>query len=172
METDKYYLGVDINEKDYWNLYEYPIEIPIDYYASGVENVKIAWHYYYSGKGPAGRWVIDDVKITGTKDHDKPSLKLLAPKDKEVYLNNNKIGEFNQIILIGDFTIKVDPTDEGVGTSHVDFKVDGTFTHRDNNYPYEWDWITPGFGKKQVTVTAIDYAGYSNTLTFEVLKLF
>jgi len=171
-EEDKYYLGVDINQKDYWNMYDAPIEIPLDYYASGVNNVKIAWHYYYSGIGPAERWMIDDVKITGKKDTTSPLIKLLSPKEKEIYVNNNKIGKSNQIVLIGDFTVKVDPTDDGVGTSYVDFKVDGTLTHQDDKYPYQWDWTTAGFGKKQVTVTAVDYAGYSSSINFDVFKLF
>ena len=173
-DDDKYKIGVSsIIGGDYWNNFDEPILIPIDLvHLEGQKNVKIAWHYFYNGDGPAGRWIIDDVELTGKEDNIEPDIVITKPIENNIYFRNKVITEFDKTIIIGDIKLKADPTDIGVGTDYVEFYVNNNLKHRDYDYPYEWDWTESFFGKCTLKVCVLDKAQNENYVETQLLKLF
>ncbi len=156
---------------DVYNNFDEPIILDLDS-VKAKDLVRIAWHYKYPGNGTADLWIIDNVTITGRYDSIIPEVEIVKPEQNQLYVSDNHQFDIDgKTIIIGSMNVKVDPTDEGTGTSYVEFYIDDTLVHTDEEYPFSWQWRSLGFKSYSLKTIAYDHAGNANEDVIEVIKL-
>ena len=166
-----YMYGVNCGS-DVYNKYDQPIRLELKT-LSGVENSLIAWHYKYDGNGKSDLWAIDDIVIEGNKDEIPPFIEIIKPKEDNIYILDAKvIPMLGKTIIVGPFDVIVDPTDQGTGTSYVEFYKNNQLVHTDFDYPYSWNWDTFSFGTATIRAVAYDYSGNFNDESITLYKIF
>jgi len=166
-----YMYGVNCGS-DVYNHYDQPIVLELKY-LSGVDNGLIAWHYQYDGSGISDLWAIDDIVIEAIKDEISPQIEIIRPKEDNIYILDAKvIPMLGKTIIIGPFDVVVDPTDQGTGTSYVEFYKNDQLVFTDFDFPYSWNWNQISFGRSTIRAVAYDCAGNFNDESITLYKLF
>jgi hypothetical protein len=140
------------------------------FFLTAIDNTSGVSHIFY--KFDSGGWieytvpmVLDtdgihtlkyySIDIAGNTEQEKGPFYFKLDKTPPVIsLSKEKTG-FNQMI----FTAEV--SDSTSGIDRVEFALDGVMQSNDTQSPYEWTWT--GIGDHQVTATAYDMAGNSQS---------
>ena len=157
---------------DVYNNFDESIKLNLNS-LKGKDQIRIGWHYQYPGNGTSDLWIIDNVTIKGRYDSYEPEIEITKPEKQKMYLFDKKQYSIDgTTIIVGSVQVEVDPTDTGTGTKLVKFYKDDKLMFIDEEYPFNWNWDTFGFGLHTIKTIAQDYAGNTNEDTITVFKLF
>jgi len=121
---------------------------------------------YYSVDNAGNK---EAVKNTTIKiDKTKPSVDILMPEEKRLYIFGRKImPTFRMTIVIGKIDVKIDACDNTSGISHVKIFVDDEERANLTSPPYEWKW-GGDIGRKTLKIVAYNGAGLNNSKEMDV----
>jgi len=104
-----------------------------------------------------------------------PHVSITKP-DGGIYFANIKILPWNQVLIIGHITIKVDASHPVAGIDHVEFNIDGTLRAIDSTPPYTYLWKDryplKGQHAHYLQVKAVSTVGTNAWQGFDLTKFF
>jgi hypothetical protein len=106
-------------------------------------------------------------------DEEPPSVRIVKPKEKTLYKNNEETRRtLFATIIIGKINIEVEATDEDSGVDKVEFYA-GDASYIDYNAPYNWSWEEKSILPKirTIQVVAYDKAGNSNISEIKIIRM-
>lgn len=110
----------------------------------------------------------EDTKNATIKiDKTKPSVSILTPEEKKLYIFGRKIlPTFRKTIILGKITVSLNATDN-LYMDYVLILVNGEEMANFTSPPYEWKW-GGAIGNKNLTVEAYDEAGLKGVDSMDV----
>ena len=111
--------------------------------------------------------------VTIKIDKTKPSVSIVTPEEKRIYIFGRSIlRTFKRTIIIGKITVEANATDN-LGIDIVKFYVDEEERGNATSPPYTWKW-GGDFGRRELLVKAFDEAGLyeSDTIDVTIFSLF
>ena len=121
---------------------------------------------YYSVDKAGNKESIKNVTIK--IDKTKPSVSIIMPKEKRLYIFGRDImPTFRMTVIIGKILVKIDAADNVSGISRVKILINGEERANFTNPPYEWKW-GGDIGRRTLKVIAYNGAGLNNSKEMDV----
>jgi hypothetical protein len=152
----------------------------IHYKLNGIDIVTLGDYYYddvdESGSYNLEYWAVDwagneelphNIVPPFGVDMEKPQLEIIEPLSG-IYFFGKKILPSNKLIIIGNFTIKVDAYDNLSGMKHVEFLLNGDSLGYDTEEPYEMNIAVRNIGLTTIKIIAEDNVGWTVEEIFDV----
>jgi hypothetical protein len=105
-----------------------------------------------------------------TVDSEPPSIVILKPLPRHLYLFDRFTMGFPGLLAIGHITFKVNASDTFTEIQKVVFSLDNVSLSVDITSPYEWTWSAKARFKHTVTISVYDNAGNTNTQDINIWK--
>jgi len=121
---------------------------------------------YYSVDKAANKENVKNVTIK--IDKTKPSLEIVSPQEKKLYIFGRAIfPTLRNTIIIGKITVEINANDSISGIEKVIIFVNGEERINFTKPPYEWRWGGE-IGRRTLKIVVKDVAGWNQTKEMEV----
>ena len=108
-----------------------------------------------------------------SSDTIPPSITLVTPAPKMLYVFGRPILPLSRTVVIGPVNVIVHALDDQTGVDHVEFYVnDGLLAYTSVGPEYQWQWSVLNFGSATLKVVAIDKAGNTKSAQLNLVKIF
>ena len=111
---------------------------------------------------------INDSALMVQADATPPTVSIIAPQPG-IYFLGNKLISFNNVFIIGTFTIETTATDAESGIFNVEFFIDDELIGEDTEPPYSKYCSVKHIGEGTIKVIARDFVENTAEDTLDII---